>query len=150
MPAAPNAGPAPVPYNSGDQSPEPPPYGPPVPSLDPPGVEVMGGVSGNKVQESGYAHDVNAGLVTSYYPGAISPIVVHGDANAGGRDIVAETVAAAVAAREAFYLELEGDSHPQGSVIGDVMTLPPGGLDPGSSAGEASPSGAYYDPPRSY
>jgi hypothetical protein len=124
LPSAPNAGPAPVPYNGPDASPEPPPYGPPVPSLNPPGVEVMNSVSGNAVQESSYAHDINAGLVTTYYPGSISPIHVHGDADAGGRDIASSTVAGAVAAREAFYLEYESDTHTTGAPLGDAMTLP--------------------------
>jgi len=46
--------------------------------------------------------------------------------------------------------EHEGDTHGTGSTIGDLMTLPPGPLDPGAAPGEAAPSGAYYDPPRSY
>ena len=115
-----------------------------------PSVEVLDGTDGNAVQSSGYATDVNAGLVADYYPGAISPIAVGGDADAGGRDDVAGTVAGAVANAEARYLEHESDTHPAGSTIGDVMTLPPGPLDPGAAPGTTDPSGAYYDPPRSY
>jgi hypothetical protein len=119
-------------------------------SLDPPSVEVMNGVSGNAIQESGYAHDINAGLVTTYYPGVTSPIFVGGDPDPGGRDIASSTVQGAVDAREAFYMNQEADTHPQGSNLGGQMTFPPAPVDPGAGPGEAMPSGAYYDPPRSY
>jgi hypothetical protein len=80
-----------------------------------------------------------------------SPIYAGGAADAGGRDIVSGTVAGAVAAAEARFGELAGDTYGQGSHIGDPMTLPPSPLDPGvGSLGEALPSGAYYDPPRNY
>jgi hypothetical protein len=151
MPAAPGAGPAPVPYGGADLSPEPPEYG--VGDLGPrdPGMDVMQGVSGNAVQESGYAHDLNAGLCTPFYGGAISPIQAHGDADAGGRDDVADSVAAAVAAASARWHEHQSDTYGQGSTIGDTMTLPPSPLDPGvGSTGTTDPSGAFYDPPRNY
>lgn len=151
MPAAPNAGPAPVPYAGPDQGMGNVSYAVTAVTYGMPGVEVMGGVTGNAVQESGYAHDVNAGLVTPFYGGQISPIGVHGDADAGGRDDVAATVAGAVAAAEARYLEHEGDTHGIGSTIGDIMTLPPSPIDPGvGSTGVTDPAGAYYDPPRGY
>lgn len=127
MPSAPNAGPAPVPYGGGDLSPEPPAYTVPGgfgPGVTP-GAGVLVGVSGNAVQESGYAHDVNAGLVTPYVAGAPSAIHAYGDADAGGRDDVAGSVAGSVAAAEARYMEHESDTHAQGSTIGDLMTLPP-------------------------
>jgi hypothetical protein len=86
-----------------------------------------------------------------YSPGEVSPIFAGGDADAGGRDIVAGTVDGAVAAAEARFGELQGDTYGQGSVIGDVMTLPASPLDPGvGSLGVTQPTGAYYDPPRSY
>ena len=127
-------------------------YGPPLDTARDPGMGVMDGVApGNAVQESGYAHDMNAGLCTPYYGGAISPIQAHGDADAGGRDDVADSVAGAVAAASARWHEHQSDTYGQGSTIGDVMTLPPSPLDPGvGSLGVTAPSGAYYDPPRNY
>jgi hypothetical protein len=124
MPAA-GSGPAPVPYAGADQSPEPPVYAAAAVTWNMPGPGVMDGVTGNAVQESGYAHDTGAGLVNPYYAGAVSPIQAHGDADAGGHDDVSATVAGAVANATARYLEHEGDTHPQGSTIGDLMDLPP-------------------------
>lgn len=150
MPAAPNAGPAPAPYTGPDFLGQVH-YAATAVSFQLPGTgEVLDGVSGNGVQESGYAHDVNAGLTAPYSPGAPSAIGVHGAADAGGRDDAAGTAAGAVAAAEARYTEYEGDTHPAGSTIGDVMTFPPSPLDPGAAPGETLPTGAYYDPPRSY
>jgi hypothetical protein len=119
-------------------------------SFSTPGPDVLAGAEGGLLQESAYAHDVNAGLVADYVPGSPQPVAFPGAADAGGRDDVSGTVAGAVANAEARYLEHEGDTHAQGSVIGDVMTLPPGPLDPGSSPGEALPAGHYFDPPREY
>jgi hypothetical protein len=152
MAGAPNSGPAPVPYSGADQSPIPADYGLPLTGFDSPGGGVMAGVSGNAVQEAGYAHDLNAGLCTPYYGGAISPIDAMGDADAGGRDDVADSVAGAVAAAEARFREHQADAATPGpSHIGDFMTLPPNPLDPGvGSLGLTDPSGAFYDPPRSY
>ena len=76
-----------------------------------------------------------------YSPGSPDPI-----ASAGGEgyDTVAGSVAESVTKATARYTYHPGD-------IGDVYTLPPSPLDPGvGSLGEASPSGAYYDPPRNY
>ena len=150
MPQATTPGPAPTPYSSGSQRPEPPDYSPMPVSFSTPGVIVLAPAEGGPLQESAYAHDINAGLVTQFYPGAIDPITVGGNADAGGRDDVADSVAGAVANATGRYLEHEGDTHGIGSTIGDTMTLPPGPLDPGAAPGEAAPSGAYYDPPRSY
>lgn len=86
-----------------------------------------------------------------YAPGSPQPISTAGDADAGGRDIVASTVDGAVANAKARFGELQGDTYGQGSTIGDTYTLPPNPLDPGvGSLGEAMPAGHYYDPPRSY
>ena len=149
MGAAPNSGPAPAPYTGADVSPEPPGYGPPVDLAADPGMDVMAGIApGNAVQEAGYAHDMNAGLVTPYYGGVIAPIQVQGDADAGGRDDVADSVAGAVAASSARWHEHQADTYQQGSTIGDLMTFPPSPLDPGTVAGITDPSGAFYDPPR--
>jgi len=83
--------------------------------------------------------------------GTLSPVQVHGDADAGGRDDVAATVAAAQASAEARYREYEGDTHAQGSTIGDLIQMPAGGLDPAaSSPGTTDPAGSFYDPPRDY
>src|SRR5258708_4688176 len=108
------SGPAPAPFTGPDQGAGIITYAATGVSLHLPGVDVMSSTDGaNMVQESGYAHDVNAGLVTDYYPGAISPITVGGDADAGGRDDVASSVAGAVASSEARYAEHEGDTHGQ-------------------------------------
>ena len=149
MPQASMPGIAPVPYTGPDELGQVH-YAATGVSFTLPSVEVLNGTDGNAVQSSGYATDVNAGLVVDYVPGDISPIAVGGAADAGGRDDVSGTVAGAVANAEARYLEHEGDTHPAGSVIGDLMTLPPGPLDPGAAPGTTDPSGAYYDPPRSY
>jgi hypothetical protein len=90
-------------------------------------------------------------ILAPYAPGSPSPVVAHGDADAGGRDDVAGDVAAAQAAAQARYHEHQADTYGQGSTIGDVMTLPPSPLDPGvGSLGTTDPAGHYYDPPRSY
>jgi hypothetical protein len=149
MPQA-GAGPAPVPYTGPDMSPEPPAYMAAAVTWNMPGLEVMNGIPATGgVQESAYAHDVNAGLVTQFYPGAISPIGVHGDADPGGRDDVAGTVAGAVANSTGRYLEHEGDTHGTGK-IGDLMTFPPSGEDPGAGVGNTMPTGGFYDPGRDY
>jgi hypothetical protein len=149
MPGAPNAGPAPAPYTGPDELGQVH-YAATGVSFTVPSVEVLNGSSGNAVQQSGYAYDVNAGLVADFSPGAISPIQMPGPGDAGGRDDVSATVAGAVANAEARYLEHEGDTHGTGGAVGDILTLPPGPLDPGAAPGEAAPSGSFYDPPRSY
>lgn len=78
-----------------------------------------------------------------YSPGEPQPIRFPGDADAGGRDDVAGTVAAAQAAAEARYHEHMGDTYGLGSQIGDSLTMPPQ-----SSTGTVG--GGYYDPPRDY
>ena len=92
MPAAAGAGPAPAPYAGPDAGAANVTYDVGSVPFSTPGVEVMGGVSGNAVQESGYAHDMNAGLVTPFYAGDISPVGVHGDADAGGRDVTVKNL----------------------------------------------------------
>ena len=142
MPQATTPGPAPTPYSAGSQRPEPPDYSPMPVSFSTPGVIVLAPAEGGPLQESGYAHDINAGLVTDFYPGAIQPITVGGNADAGGRDDVADSVAGAVANATGRYLEHEGDTHGIGSTIGDLMDIPvstPGNFE-----------GAFYDPPRDY
>jgi hypothetical protein len=73
-----------------------------------------------------------------------------GDADPGGRDIVSGAVAGAVAAAEARFGELQGDTYGLGSHIGDLMNFPPSPLDPGAGAGLTDPEGHYYTPPRAY
>lgn len=111
---------------------------------------VMGAASGGILQESGYAHDMNAGVIGGYATADIKPVYVGGDADAGGRDDVSGTVAGSVAAADARFTEIETDTHAQGSMIGDLMTFPPSQLDPGAGPGLTLPAGAYYDPPRNY
>lgn len=124
MPQA-GAGPAPVPYAGPSMSTEPPGYAPAGVSFKTPGPDVLSGVTGAMgVQESGYAHDTGAGLIAPYYPGHTSAIYAGGDNDPGGRDDVEATVAGAVAAAEARYLEYQADTFSQGSTIGDLMTLP--------------------------
>jgi hypothetical protein len=127
VPAAGGAGPAPVPYAGADQSAGVITYAATGVSFSLPGsTEVLNGIpAANAVQESGYAHDVNAGLVTPYYPGTVSAIGVHGDNDPGGRDDVAGDIAGAVAAAEARYLEYQGDAIQAGpSTIGDQIDMP--------------------------
>jgi hypothetical protein len=86
-----------------------------------------------------------------YSPGEPGHVNVHGDADPGGSDKTAGTVAGAVAASDARQQELQSDTYGQGSRIGDLMSMPPSGLDPAaSSPGTTEPSGAFYDPPRDY
>jgi hypothetical protein len=54
------------------------------------------------------------------------PIAFPGGPDAGGRDDVAASVAGAVAAAEARFGELQGDTYGQGSQIGDMLSLPDG------------------------
>jgi len=153
MPQASMPGIAPAPYTGPDQRPEPPTYAAAAVTWNLPGPDVMafpGGTGANAVQESGYAHDVNAGLVSPFYAGAISPVQMPGPGDAGGRDDVAGTVAGAVANATGRYLEHEGDTHGIGSTIGDVMTFPPSPLDVPAGPGLTDPAGHYYDPPRNY
>lgn len=151
MPQAGNSGPAPVPYQGADQSPEPPDY---AVDLGAPGgadAHVLAGVSGPSVVESAAAHDIAAGLADApYHPGAISPVNAMGDADPGGRDPVAGDVASAVAHVRERRAELESDTFGQGSVIGDLMSFPPGPLDPGAGVGNTAPYAGFYDPPREY
>lgn len=162
MPAAPNAGPAPAPYQGADQSPEPPDYAVSLGVLDDPGVNVMSGVTGLNTTESPVAHDVNAGAPDApYYPGPLSPIFTGGDDDAGGRSPVAGDPAAAVANSTGRWRELQSDLGSTGTpgpgaqpvhagVIGDLMNFPPSPLDPGAGVGNTSPIGGFYDPDRDY
>lgn len=151
MPQATNSGPAPVPYAGADQQPEPPDYGVSMDLTDAGSVVMQGIPSMPGLTESAAAHDIAAGLADApYYPGPLSPINAAGDDDAGGRDDVAADVAGAVANATARWHEFQADTG-QGSTIGDLMTLPPNGLDPAaSSPGTTDPSGGFYDPPRNY
>ena len=143
------AGPAPVPY-AGPGWALAPDIQAPAAGLTPglaPGAGVLDGVTGaNYVTEAApVAPDVNP-----HAAGAISPIAFPADPDPGGRDIVSGTVAGAVAAAQARYGELAGDTYGQDSTIGDLMTFGPSPLDPGAGPGETSPEGHYYTPPRAY
>ena len=83
MPAAPNSGPAPVPYAGGDQAPEPPLYSvPPLGDARGATAGVMAGVSGaNHVMEAPLA----APNPNPYDAGVTSPVMFHADADPGGR-----------------------------------------------------------------
>jgi hypothetical protein len=152
MPAAPNSGPAPVPYGGADLSPEPPDYS--VPAFGDAGgatSAVLAGVTGLNTAESAAAHDIAAGTADApYYPGPLSPVNAAGDNDAGGRDDVAGTVAGAVANAEARWREFQSDILPQGSTYGDLMHFPPGPLDPGAGVGNTLPTAGFYDPDRGY
>jgi hypothetical protein len=66
---------------------------------------------------------VSATVATHAVTGT-SPIAFPGDADPGGRDVVADSVAGAVSNAQARYGELQGDTYGQGSVIGDLLQLP--------------------------
>lgn len=86
-----------------------------------------------------------------YDGGTPGHVDVHGAADPGGSDKTSGTVEGSVAAAMARQSELASDTYGLGSVIGDLMPMPPGGLDPSaSSPGTTDPSGAFYDPPRNY
>jgi hypothetical protein len=59
-----------------------------------------------------------------YAPGEHQPVYTGGDADPGGRDVVAGTPADAVSNAQARYHEIQSDTYGLGSVIGDVMALP--------------------------
>jgi hypothetical protein len=149
-PQAASAGTAPVPYH-GVMPSEPPVYAVTL-ELEDAAAQVMNGIPAMpSVSESAGAHDIAAGLADApYYAGPLVPIDAIGDADAGGRDDVAGTVAGAVAAATARWREFEADTFGQGSVIGDLMHFPPSPLDPGAGVGNTTPSGGFYDPPRGY
>ena len=73
-----------------------------------------------------------------YEPGSPGPIAAGGDADAGGRDIVAGTVDGAVANAVARFREHEQDTYGQGSTIGDLLPpvapAPSGPTAPGEAA----------------
>jgi hypothetical protein len=139
MPAAPGAGPAPVPF-SGDQSAANAPRAAASLEFRMPGPDVLAGVTGaDHVSESPLA----APNVNPYEAGQLSPIFVGGDPDAGGRDDVAGSVAEAVANAQARYGEHQRDTFAQGSQIGDSMDLP-------AKTSDGSAGGGFYDPPRDY
>lgn len=152
MPQASGPGPAPVPYGSADQSPQPPGYGLAALELADAGARVMSGIpSMPGLSEQPWAHDAAAGTADApYYAGSISPIDAAGDNDAGGRDDVAGDVAGAVANATARWHEFQADTFGQGSTYGDLMTFPPSPLDPGAGVGNTSPAGGFFDPPRGY
>lgn len=78
-----------------------------------------------------------------YSPGVPQPIAFYGDADPGGRDDVAGTVAGAQAAAEARFQEHQTDTYGQGSQIGDSLTVP-------AASSTGTTGGAFYDPPRNY
>lgn len=126
MPAASGPGPAPVPYQGADQSPEPPDYSVGIPGFLQVGDDVMSSLApGNAVQESSYAHDMNAGLVVPYYGGDIDSIYTGSDTAGSGGDDVATTVAGAVTAAESrFAYHLQDVTNPGPGYIGDLMDVP--------------------------
>jgi hypothetical protein len=149
-PQAANPGTAPVPY-AGPRPGEPPVYAVGL-DLGDAAAEVMAGIpSMPGLSESAQAHDIAAGVADApYYAGGISPVDAMGDADPGGRDDVAGSVAGSVAAATARWHEHQADTFAQGSVIGDLLMLPPSPLDPGAGVGNTSPTGGFYDPPRGY
>jgi len=142
MPQADTPGPAPVPYAGPDEAPEPPDYAAPGFSPVSTGAGVMSVVPGGS--------PLAAPNVNPYEAGSVSPVMFAADADPGGRDIVSGTVAGAVAAAEARFGELQGDTYGMGSHIGDLMTFGPSPLDPGAGPGLTDPAGHYFDPPRAY
>lgn len=146
MPAAPGAGPAPVPFG-GDQSAGNPPLPPSSLAPGDPGGEVMNGAAGPYVHQSPLA----APNVNPFEGGPLSPIVSPVNRDADVQDDVAGTVGGAVGAATARWQLAQQDTYQQGSVIGDLMAFPVAPLDPGvGSLGTTDPRGGYYDPPRDY
>lgn len=78
-----------------------------------------------------------------YAAGEPGRIGVHGDADAGGGDKTTGDTAGAAAASDARWRELQSDTYGQGSVVGDLMDLPP-------VTSDGSTGGGFYDPPRDY
>jgi hypothetical protein len=76
----------------------------------------------------------------------VSPIRFTADDDAGGRDIVAGTVEGAQAAAAARLAELQSDTYGQGSVIGDVLSLPSSPFEPPPEAAGNPPFEAPYFP----
>jgi len=143
MPQATTPGPAPVPYGGPGWAIAPDMLAPvPHVSADAsPQAEVMSTVTGaDFVTEA----PLRAPNVNPYDAGSPQAILVGGDADPGGRDIVSGTVAGSVAAAHAWLGELQGDTYGQGSRIGDLMDLPP------RTIGGMSDGGGFYDPPRDY
>ena len=79
-----------------------------------------------------------------YAAGSPDAIYTGGDADAGGRDDVAGTVAGAQAAVEARYAEHSSDQAGQGSTIGDLMDLPPTVSEISKHTGGTGASGYGY------
>src|SRR5215468_2213747 len=127
MPAAPNTGPAPVPYNGPAMALAPGTAGPEFAVSVGVPAEVLATTTGNAIQRNPLA----APNVNPYETSSIDP----GD----GQDDVAATVAASVAAAEARFTGRETETHAQGSVIGDPMVMPP------RTAGGNSDGGGFYD-----
>ena len=147
MPQATTPGAAPVPY-AGPGFALAPSMLAPMADISPgatPGSEVLGGTPGHVAEAPLAAPNPNP-----YEAGNPGPIYVGGDADAGGRDIVAGSVAGAVRNAEARFGELQGDTYGQGSHIGDLMSFPASPLDPGMGLGLTDPEGHYYTPPRNY
>lgn len=73
-----------------------------------------------------------------YEPGTLGPILVGGDNDAGGRDIVSSTVDGAKANALARAAECAADTYAQGSAVGDMFVSPgawvPGATQPGEAA----------------
>lgn len=146
MPAAPNSGPAPVPYGGTDLSPEPPGYAADLGPLGDGAASVMAGVTNLGTTEDPSAHDLAAGTVDApYYPGALSPIDAAGDPDAGGRDDVSATVAGAVANATGRWQEFQGDTFGQGSTYGDLMDLPQSPMNP--AVGTNAPDNPPFEGP---
>ena len=178
MPQLAGAGPAAVPYGGADLSPEPPDYAAADLDMSPADGYVLHGVTNLGTTQDASAYDVNGNpgpspLATPYYAGTPSPILAHGDDDAGGRSPLGATVAEAVANSTARWQELQSDTftpgpvvgtvvqnepnlsgagHPQqqSSVIGDLMQFPPSHLDPGAGVGNTAPEGGFFDPDRDY
>ena len=169
-----SSGPQPVPYPGGmDQmAGNPPVYHADIGPMAPADGYVMHGVTGLNTTEDPSAYDINggpSGLCTPYYGGTPSAINAMGDPDAGGRDDMSGTVAGSVASATGRWQEYAGDvvkqgpvvgtavqgptamgPQQQGSIIGDLIQFPPGGVDPGAGVGNTTPTGAFFDPPRGY
>src|SRR5258708_7053750 len=150
MPAA-GSGPAPAPYAGPGFAIAPDMLAPRDMTVSYPADGVLAGVSGNAVQET----PMVAPDVMPLYAGAVKEIYTGGAGDPAGRDDMAMTVAGAVHAAEAPYVDHMQDTYAAGSQIRDLLSFAPvtatgAHLDPGIAPGVTEPGGGFYEPPRDY
>src|SRR5258708_1990727 len=124
MPQAMTPGPAPVPYGGPGMAIAPDMLAPPpqvIPGLGDAAGVLIGVTGANHVTEA----PLRAPNVNPYDPGSPQAILVGGDADPGGRDIVSGTVAGSVTAAHARLGGQPRGTAGAGSSVGGPMGLPP-------------------------